>query len=58
MMIVSTTGYIVSVLGPSNNDSYILNHSIHYNKEEIKNWVEEGNIFVVGRGFRFGGSVE
>ena len=57
MMIVSTTGYIVSVLGPyladpKNNDSSILNHSIHSNTEEIKNWVEEGDIFVVDRGFR------
>nr|XP_022308113.1 uncharacterized protein LOC111114116 [Crassostrea virginica] len=57
MMIVSTTGYIVSVLGPyladpKNNNSSILNHSIHSNTEEIKNWVEEGDIFVVDRGFR------
>ena len=57
VMIVSTIGYIVSVLGPyladpKNNDSSILNHSIHSNTEEIKNWVEEGDIFVVDRGFR------
>lgn len=44
MMIVSTTGYIVSVLGPyladpKNNDSSILNHSILSNTEEIQRWI-------------------
>ncbi|XP_048741615.2 uncharacterized protein LOC125655389 [Ostrea edulis] len=57
MMIVSTTEYIVSVLGPyladpKNNDSSILNHSIHSNTDEIKTWVREDDIFVVDRGFR------
>jgi hypothetical protein len=57
MMIVTTTGYIVSVLGPyladaKNNDASILNHSIQSNTDEIKGWVKEDDIFVVDRGFR------
>lgn len=62
MMIVSTTGYIVSVLGPyladpKNNDSSILNHSILLNTEEIQRWIKEDDIFVVDRGFRDSESV-
>lgn len=57
MMIVSTTGYIFTVLGPyladaKNNDSSILNHSIQSNTEDIKRWIQEEDVFVVDRGFR------
>ena len=57
MVIVSTTGYYISVLGPyfadsKNNDASILNHIISNNIEEIKNWVRPTDIFVVDRGFR------
>ena len=57
MVIVSTTGYYISVLGPyfadsKNNDASILNHIINNNIEEIKSWVKPSDIFVVDRGFR------
>ena len=57
MMIVSTTGYIVSVLGPyladnKNNDANILTHIMKNNIEQIRNWVHKDDVFVVDRGFR------
>ena len=57
MVIVSTTGYFVSVLGPyfsdtKNNDASILNQILHQNVEQIKNWIKPNDIFVVDRGFR------
>ena len=57
MMIVSTTGYIITVLGPyladaKNNDSSILNHSLQSNTKDIKRWIKEEDVFVVDRGFR------
>lgn len=57
MMVVSTTGYIVSVLGPyladsKNSDANILKHMIMTNAEEIKKWVDDQDVFVVDRGFR------
>ena len=57
MMIVSTTGYIVTVLSPyladtKNNDAKILNHIVATNAEDMKQWVTENDVFVVDRGFR------
>lgn len=57
MVFVSTTGYFVSVMGPylsdgKNNDANILKHIFATDAEEIKSWVEEGDVFVVDRGFR------
>lgn len=57
MVIVSTSGYFVSVLGPyladsKNNDSSILNHIIRTNAEDIQKWIQEDDIFIVDRGFR------
>ena len=57
MVIVSTSGYYVSVLGPyfadsQNNDASVLKHIINTNTEEIKNWMKPSDIFVVDRGFR------
>ena len=57
MVIVTTSGYFISVIGPylansKNNDASILHHIIKNNIEEIKNWVKENDIFVVDRGFR------
>ena len=57
MMVVTTTGYVVSVLGPyladtRNNDSSILKHMLATNAKEMKNWIQEDDIFVVDRGFR------
>jgi hypothetical protein len=61
-MIVTTTGYIVSILGPylsdsTNNDASILKHMIHCNTEELRTWLKEDDIFVVDRGFRGAGEV-
>lgn len=55
MIIVSTTGYFVSVLGPyiaRNNDATILNHIMRSKLEDIRSWVQEDDICVVDRGFR------
>ena len=57
MVIVSTTGYYISILGPyyadsKNNDASVFNHIINNNVEEIKSWVKPSDIFVVDRGFR------
>ncbi|KAK3101751.1 hypothetical protein FSP39_006112 [Pinctada imbricata] len=57
MMVVTTTGYIVAVLGPyladsKNSDARILNHMLATNVHEIKEWVQEEDVFVVDRGFR------
>lgn len=55
LIIVSTTGYYLSVMGPylaRNNDASILKHVIKSNIEDICNWLEKDDIFVVDRGFR------
>lgn len=55
MVIVSTSGYYLSVLGPylaKSNDAAILNHIMKTNKEDVLNWVEENDVFIVDRGFR------
>ncbi|XP_048768744.2 uncharacterized protein LOC125662931 [Ostrea edulis] len=55
MVIVSSTGYFVSVLGPyiaKNNDASILNHILKRNIDDIQGWVCEDDVFVVDRGFR------
>ena len=62
MMVVTTSGYTVSVLGPyladcKNNDAGILNHMIQRNAEEMKDWLQEGDTFIVDRGFRDSGDV-
>lgn len=56
-MIVTTTGYIVSAIGPyladgKNSDAKILNHIMNTDTEEIKTWLQEDNILIVDRGFR------
>lgn len=57
MVIVTTTGYFVSIQGPyladhKNNDASILEHIMKTNAEDIKNWLSEDDIFIVDRGFR------
>ncbi|XP_062581928.1 uncharacterized protein LOC134243712 [Saccostrea cucullata] len=55
MVIVSTSGYYISVLGPylaRNSDATILNHIMKTNREDVLNWMEEDDIFIVDRGFR------
>lgn len=57
MMIVTTTGYIVSAIGPyladgKNSDAKILNHIICTDTEEIKTWLQEDDVLIVDRVFR------
>ena len=57
MVFVTTTGYVMSVIGPylsdpKNNDAKILNHIFKHNLEEIQEWLKEDDIVVVDRGFR------
>ena len=57
MVVVSTTGYFVTVVGPylsdsKNNDASILKHMLNTNVEDVKQWVQEDDIFIVDRGFR------
>jgi hypothetical protein len=57
MMVVTTSGYILSVIGPymadsKNNDAQILTHMIRSNVEEMRSWLKEGDTFIVDRGFR------
>ncbi|CAF1229077.1 unnamed protein product [Didymodactylos carnosus] len=57
MVIVSTTGYILTVLGPylsdfHNNDASILKTIMLTNVDDILRWVGENGIVVVDRGFR------
>ena len=57
MLVVTTTGYIVSCLGPyladyQNNDAEITKHIVYSNKENIKQWLQKGDIIVIDRGFR------
>lgn len=55
LVIVSTTGYFISVTGPyitKNNDLTALNHVMNTNIEDICDWVREEDIFVIDRGFR------
>jgi len=57
MMVVITTGYILSVLGlclvdSKNNDAGILRHMLASNTEEIVAWLNEGDVLVGGPGFR------
>ena len=57
MLITTTTGYIVSCMGPyfagyKNNDAEIAKHIIYKNKESIVQWLEKGDILVVDCGFR------
>ncbi|XP_033753259.1 uncharacterized protein LOC117336747 [Pecten maximus] len=57
MIFVSTTGYIVSVLGPylrhsKNNDAEILKHALKTDEEAIRSWLQEDDIFIVDRDFR------
>ena len=57
MMIVTTTRYIVSALGPyysgsKNNDSMMPKHVHYKNREEVRDWLQKGDILIVDRGFR------
>ena len=55
MVVVTTTGHFVAILGPylaKNNDASILNHMLQRNINDIKEFIKEDDIFVVDRGFR------
>ncbi|XP_053380687.1 uncharacterized protein LOC128548946 [Mercenaria mercenaria] len=57
MVIVTTTGYYLTVVGPylsdgKNRDAKILNHILNGNMEDIKSYIRPDDIFVVDRGFR------
>ena len=54
MGITSTSGYIVSILGPyfadsKNSDASILNRILRSNLDDIRQWVQEDDIFVVDK---------
>ena len=57
MLVVTTTGYIVSCLGPyfadyQNNDAEITKHIVYSNKENINQRLQKDDIIVIDRGFR------
>ena len=57
MMIVSSTGYIISVMGPflgdgHNNDAEITKNMIYNNKQGLTDWLRPGDFVIVDRGFR------
>ena len=57
MVMVTTTGYIVTIFGPffsdfQNNDASILKHVMLNNYEDILTWIKEGDIMILDRGFR------
>ncbi|XP_052099022.1 uncharacterized protein LOC127733747 [Mytilus californianus] len=57
MIIVSSTGYILSILGPyladhKNNDAGILKHNLKTNMENMNEWIQPGDVLIVDRGFR------
>jgi hypothetical protein len=59
MVVVTTTGYFIAILGlymadTKNNDGSILNHMLasNVNVQDIKNWIQNDDIFIVDRGFR------
>jgi hypothetical protein len=57
MVIVTTTGYYVSIIGPyladsKNNDAAILNHILQTNIADIKSFLKPDDIIIVDRGFR------
>lgn len=57
MMVVIIFGYIVFVLGLylfdfKNNDVGIFNYMIKKNVEEMRSWLNDGDMFIVDCGFR------
>ena len=56
MMVLNTTGYNMSVMGPNvgkSNDASILNHVVAENVKEFRAWLREDDVAVVDRGFRY-----
>lgn len=55
--LVSTTGYILDVLGPyyadgRNNDAAILNANLRSDAAALRAWLHKDDVFIVDRGFR------
>lgn len=56
MVFLSTTGYIISVIGPcfsdgNTNDAQILNHIIRNDIKEFKQWMSEEYVLILDQGF-------
>lgn len=56
MMIVTSTGYSVSVLGPyfsdnKSNDAQIIIHALSNNAETMRSWLNEDDVMIVDRKF-------
>lgn len=56
MVVVTTTEYILSIVVPffadgKNNDAAIVRNMINTNADGINDWLKEGNIFILDRGF-------
>jgi hypothetical protein len=57
MILCATDGHIIDVIGPylcngSNNDASITQNIFENNVDDIYNWFQEDDLFVVDRGFR------
>lgn len=57
ILMVATDGYILDIHGPyfsdgKNNDAAILKNEFQRNLNGINDWFEEGDIFLVNRGYR------
>jgi len=57
MVVVTTTGHFVTIVGPyfadgKNNDAAILNHMLRANVQNFREFLQEGDVLVVDRGFR------
>lgn len=56
-LVVAPDGFIVSVHGPyfadvRNNDARILINEFNQDREQVRNWVRDNDIFVLDRGYR------
>ena len=57
MVVTSTDGYILSILGPyladgKNNDASIVQHMMRSNEENMMEWFKKEDILILDRGFR------
>ena len=57
MVVVTTTGYFVTIMSPyfadsKHNDACILSNMLRTNTQEIKDFLQEDDLFIVDRGFR------
>ncbi|CAG2205759.1 unnamed protein product [Mytilus edulis] len=57
MVVTSTDGYILSILGPyladgKNNDASIVQHMMRSNDENMMKWFKKDDILILDRGFR------